>query len=181
MSISAIILFFSCVLVWVFMYGPAKRTFVNPGKAITVKTVGEIEKIWQSTGVHGRTAVIFAHYPKQDLSGSDFPAREYLETAMRHGIVRRAYFIVPDRFWSELVSEMLGRKFKTTDKGFVVSDDGGRILFMPLSKYVPDGDEKALVALDPAVWSSQEHLRISTLLSSGLLATDLLVTIGDRN
>jgi hypothetical protein len=181
MGISAIILFFSGVLVWAFTYGPAKRTFVNPGKTITVKTVGEIEKLWQSSGVHGRTAVIFARYPKQDLSGSDFPAREYLETAMRHGIVRRAYFIVPDKFWSDLVSEMLGRKFKTTDNGFIVADDGGRILFMPLSKYVPEGDEKALVALEPAAWSPQEHLRINTLLSSGLMASDLLVTIGDRN
>lgn len=182
-SISAIIFFFIGVIVLTFTYGPAKRSFVIPDKTIVVRSAGEIESLWHSSGVHGRIAVIFTRHLNQQFSGIAFPEMDYLDTAMRHGIVRTAYYIVPDRFWSDVVLENRAyRKYivlpKVTDTGFMIFHVGGRIHVMPLSKYIAEQEkEKALVVIEPQVWSQKEYSRIDGLIKSGQLATDLLALI----
>jgi len=184
LNITAIILFFFGVLVWTFTYGPAKRTFVVPDKTITVQAVSEIDGLWHSSGLHGRIAVIFAHHLNLLSLGSSFPDGSYLDNAMYHGIVRTAYYIVPDRFWSEIVSlnMMAGEliiPLKPADTGFIMLHEAGRIHIMPLSKYIPEQDqEKALVVLEPRVLSQKELSRIDGFIKTGQLATDFIAVVG---
>lgn len=183
LCITAIILFFFGVIAGTFTYGPARRVFVSPDRTVAVQSARKLEETWHASAVHGRIAVIFAGHLNQQASGSSFPETDFLDASMRQGIVRRAYYVVPDRVWSQVVAESIfGRELivlpKTTDSGFTLLHVGGRIHVMPLSKYIPEGDEKVLAVIDPTVWSPQEHLRISNLFSSGLMASDLVVSIG---
>jgi hypothetical protein len=179
----AVTIFFFGTIVGTFTYGPARRNFVIPARVVTVPSARELDRLWYSSGVHGRIAVIFARHVNQQASGAGFPETGFLDTAMRQGIVRRAYYVVPDREWSQVVAEnVMGRELivlpKRTEVGFNLLEVGGRIQVMPLSKYIPaEGNEKALVVVESAAWSPEEHYRINSLVSTGLLTTDLLVSI----
>ncbi len=183
-SIILIILFSFGVIVLTVIYGPAKRSFVSPERTVTVRSADELDRLWHSSGVHGRVAVIFARHLNQQFSGLAFPEMDYLDQGMRHGIIRRAYYIVPDRFWPEVVLEYRALltyiiEPKATDTGFMILHEGERIHAMPLSKYIPEQDqEKALVVIEPAVWTPQEQTRIDGFIKSGQLVSDLIVTIG---
>lgn len=177
-----VILFLVAVIAGTFSYGPSKRKFVEPRQSVTVPSAQALIQLWESTGVHGRIAVIFARHLNQEFSGGSFPEMDYLDKAMRRGLVRRAYYIVPDRAWPQVVTENIARRelivpLKTTDAGFTLLHIGGRINVMPLSKYIPEGIETVLTVLEPEAWSPQEQFRIDTLFSSGLMTADLQVTI----
>ncbi|TAN38698.1 MAG: hypothetical protein EPN25_13320 [Nitrospirae bacterium] len=186
-SITAISLIFVCVIVWTFVYGPAKRTFVSPDKIETVKSAEELDKLWHSAGVHGRVAVIFTRYLNKQFAGASFPEMDYIDNAMRHGIIRTVYYIVPDRFGAEIVSDYYLKWDSTfivppklTDTGLIILHDGGRIYVMPLSKYIPDQEqEKALVVIEDAVWTPQERDRINGFTRSGQLASDLTAIVSE--
>jgi len=180
-----IMIFFVCTILFTFIYGPSNRIFVVPAQQLTVNTARELEQLWRSTAIHGRIAVIFARDVKQNSRDNGFPEIDFLDAPLRQGIVRRVYYVVPDRDWSQTVEEnMFGRErivpLKTTDSGFIVLHDGGRIHYVPLSKYIPEGNEKAVIVIDPAAWAPHETLRIKTLLNSSLLPTDLLISINVR-
>lgn len=183
-SITAIILFCSGVLLWIFTYGPAKRIFVVPDRTVTLRSAGEIDDLWRSSGIHGRIAVIFTRHLNHQLSGIAFPEMDYLDRALRQGMVRKVYYVVPDRFWAAVVLEHRERmeyiiEPRTTDTGFMILHEGGRIHAMPLSKYIPElENEKALVVIETAPWSQEEQTRIEGFLRSGQLRTDLTVIIG---
>lgn len=182
-SSPAIVLFFLGVAVWSFMYGPANRTFVVPDKTITVQSLNDVDGLWKASGVHGRIAVIFATHLDLLGLGSSYPIGGYLDNALYHGVVRTAIYIVPDRFWPEIerINTMwraMIAPFKATDTGFILIHEGGRIQIMPFSKYVP-GDEKALVVIEPAIWSEQEQSRINGFIKSGQMVSDLTVIINE--
>lgn len=179
-----IFMFLGAVVAWAALYGPSQRSFVVPGKSETVTSARELDRIWQNSGVRGRIAVIFSRrLQPHKLAQDSFPEYDYLETALRRGVVRAVYHVVPDRDWSQVVSDYLAMEMivslKPTDEGFVVLHDGGRINVLPLGKYLPTNTEQTLVVLDRVSWSRDEHSRINAMISSGLLATDLLVTIAD--
>lgn len=185
--IAAIILFFFSILGGTFFYGPARRTFVVPDKIVAVRSAPELDDLWHASGVRGRIAVLFTRHLNHQFSGIAFPEMDYLDRAMRHGIVRRAYYVVPDIFWQMTVLEHRERMEyildpKATDTGFMILHEGGRIHALPLSKYIPElDDEKALVVLDPAVWTAQERSRIDGFIRSGQLPSDLVVIIDKTN
>lgn len=187
LTIAAIILFFFGTIIFTFMYGPAKRTFVTPDKTVSVKSAQELDNLWHSSGVHGRIAVIFARHLHQHGTGNGFPELDYVDRAMRHGIVRMAYYIVPDRTWPEVVAEnMLPGKveaqLRTTDTGFMLLHECGRIHVMPISKYIPEQDrEKALVVIEHGAWSLQERFKIDNYIKSKLLTTDVLIHVQARH
>lgn len=188
-SIYGIVLFFIGVIIWTFEYGPAKRSFIIPGKTVSVNSAEELVSLLHTSGVHGRAAVIFARYINNKFSGSDFPDIDYIDIAMRRGMIRTAYLIVPDRFGSEVVSDLYLRwdvSFivppKITDYGLIVLQDGGRIHVMPLSKYVAEQEqEKALVVIEEAVWLPMERARIDGLIRHGQLTSDLTVLVSKTN
>ena len=182
---TAIILFCISAIAFTFIYGPAKRRFVYPEKTLTVHTSREIDDLWHSSGIHGRIAIIFTSHPGHHLSGNVSSEADHLDTALRQGLVRRAYFIIPDRFWPEVVSNDVLRSAsivpaKPTDIGYKLLHEGGRILVMPLSKYIPQQEmEKAVVVIEPAVLTPNENLRINNYFKSGQLTADLLIRIED--
>jgi len=180
-TIPAIVLLFVGTIMWTFTYGPVRRGFVNPDKTITLHSAGEIETLWESTGVRGRTAVIFARHLNLLSLGSSYPDGSYLDNAMRHGIVRKAYYVVPDRAWPEVssVQKLPGALMAppgSTRSGFFVLHEGGRIYAMPLTRFSAIR-EKALVVIEPAAWSPEERSRIYHLLRINFLATDLMVVV----
>lgn len=184
-SIALIMTLFFGTLVWVFTYGPANRTFVVPHKAVEVRSTRELDGLWRKSGVHGRIAVIFGVHLNGVFQHSQIPGNDYLDGAMRHGIVRTAYFIVPDADYSHFVSEIMADRAllsppMKTDTGDLLLHEAGRVYIIPFSKYVPDpGAEKVLVVIEPAVWAQQEQLRIDGLIKSGQLASDLTVFVGN--
>lgn len=182
-SIPAIMLFFCLVLAGTVSFGPARRTFVTPDKSFTVASAGELDRLWHASGVHGRIAVLFTRHVNHQFSGLSFPEMDYLDNGMRHGIVRKAYYIVPDLVWKHVEFEYRERveyivEPHATDTGFMILHEGGRIHVMPLSKYIPELDnEKALVVIEPAVWTEQERSRIDGFIRSGQLHADLIAIV----
>lgn len=183
-SIPLILLLCIATIAFTFMYGPSRRTFVEPAKSVTVHSAQELVSLWKSSGMHGRNVVIFARHLNPAFSVSLFPEVDYLESVMHSGIVRKAYFIVPDSTWNEAVSESLQRASivlpKTTATGILLLQDGGRIQVIPLSKYIPEQtNEKSLVVIEEGAWTRQDRFRIDNYFRSGLLTSDLVVHIGD--
>ena len=182
-SITAITLLFFGTLIWTFTYGPSKRRYIIPDRTVTVHTAAELDALWHSAGAHGRIAVLFARYLPKKSDGFFFPEIDYLDIAMNHGIVRTAYYVVPDRAWVEAVADNLANPSlivqpKITDTGYMLLHEGGRIHVVPLSKFIPEQEqEKALVVIDPALWTEQEQSRINGFIRSGQLTTDLVVVI----
>lgn len=184
-GIAAIMLMFAATIVFVSVYGPVKRSYVIPDKTVSLNSARELENLWHSSGVHGRIAVIFTRHLKPDGPVAFFPEIDYLDKAMNQGVVRTAYYVVPDRIWTQVVSENILNQGlivppKPTDTGFILLHRGGRIHFTPLSKYIPEQEhEKALVVIEKAAWNQQEHSRIENYFKSGLLTADLVAIIGD--
>lgn len=182
-TITVITLFCIVTIAFTFMYGPAKRIFIEPSKIVSVRSALELDTIWRSTGVHGRIAVIFVRHLNPQLSGAGFPETDYLDNAMRQGIVRTTYVIIPDSAWPEVVTEYLSNPslivpLKTTDTGFMLLHEGGRIHVRPLSKYVPSsGKEQALIVIEQGIWTRLESKKIDDYLRSGLQAADLVVSV----
>ena len=183
--ITAITMLFTGTLIWTFAYGPAKRRFVIPDKTVQARSIHEVDGIWNASGVHGRIAVIFARRLNPLGSANALPDGDYLDNAMNHGIVRRAYHIVPDRMWTDVIAENIQNPSliiqpKIINAGYILLHEGGRIYVEPLSKFIPEQDrEKALVVIEPAVWTPEEQARISGFIRSGQLNADLTVIVGE--
>lgn len=182
-GIAAVILLFIGTIIFTFYYGPSKRVFVTPGKTVLISSAQELDKLLLSTGVHGRIAVIFTRHLKPQVTGTFFPEIDYLDRAMSQGIVRTAFYIVPDRMWTQVVAENILNQGlivppKTTETGFILLHRGGRVHVMPLSKFIPEQErEKALVIIEPGAWAPQEQLKIDNYFRSGLLTSDLVIKI----
>jgi len=179
---TAILIFFLGAIAFSYMYGPYKRSYATPHKTISVHSAKELDNIWRSSSVHGRIAIIFARHLNPQFSINGFPETDYIDTAMRHGIIRAAYYVVPDAIWSDVISENLLKNssmapLKTTNSGFIILHEGGRINVMPLSKFIPELNENVLVVIEEKIWSSQERLKIDNYFRSGLLTSDLVVRI----
>jgi hypothetical protein len=105
---------------------------------------------------------------------------EYLELALRHGIVRAGYQVVPDSAWQQVYAAHHARQMPTppriSDSKIALLLEAGRVQIMPLSHFWPF-TEKALVVMEPAAWSPDERSRILGLLQSGRLATDFIVLV----
>lgn len=182
--IRAIILLSFCVIVWTFAYGPAKRKFVLPDKVVTLRSAYELDSLWHTSGVHGRVAVLFARHMSQPFSLKTFPEMDYLDSAMNHGIVRTAYYIVPDRMWTEVIANNVENPSlivqpKIIDPGYyILLHEGGRIHVIRFSKFIPEQEgEKSLVVIEPAIWDSEEQGRIEGFIKSGQISSDLTVIV----
>jgi len=169
-----------------FLYGPSQRIFVVPEKTADVRSARELEDLWHTSGVHGRVAVLFARHLVSPLAFNTFPEIDYLDRAMNQGIIRKAYCVIPDRLWNEVItrnmeSPSLTVKPRFTDDGYTVLRDGGRIQFIRLSGYIPDQSlDKALVVIESALWSPQERARIEGFLRTGQLSSDFVIVVTEE-
>lgn len=177
---ACILLFTAGALLISFVYGPLRRSFASPARALQVSSSADIYNLWQSSGVRGRIAVLFTRHLNVELPGKGFPEVKYIEHAMRHGIVRTVYYVVPDTAWTEVVTENLQREMlsppKPTESGFVMFFEEGRVNVLPLSRFWPMGEE-SLIVLEAGVWSRDDLAHITRLIRSRGLTTDLLAII----
>ena len=175
----ACILAFACgVLFFSFAYGPHRRTYAAPPRVVDVENEAEIYRLWNSAGLKGRIVILFSSSlnAQVGMNTSD----DYIELALRHGIVRTVWQVVPDGAWPRVFAEDLDRQMpspvKVTDTNFAMLLEAGRINVTPLSKFWPM-DEKVVIVVEPDAWSLEERAHIARLMSSGRLATDLVLVV----
>ena len=166
---SAIILFFCTVLIFSIYYGPSQRISISAPNVIPVGSSYQLENVWQSSGVKGRTLILFTRYLNA-VEAMESKELKATERAMELGIVRRVFHIVPDRSWKEVSKNLEGRKgiYQTKD-GFIGVFEFGRVYIQPLSHFTPPL-EQSLVVVEPKVWSEDDFTQIIGYLDQGLPA-----------
>jgi hypothetical protein len=144
------------------LYGPARRRYVTPPRVVSVPSASGLYELWEGLGVRGRVAVVLA----RDL----VPAEAVVETegvaaigrAMHRGIVREARHVLPDERWTEARFNLSQVSiYWPSEVGFLGAFEDGRVHVLPLSR-LRRMNERALVVLDPTVWSDDELQRIAT-------------------
>jgi hypothetical protein len=175
----ACIFVFTCVtLFFSYTYGPLCRTYATPPRVVTVENDTGIYQLWKSAGLKGRIVVLLSSKLNAQI-GMNI-SNEYMELAMRHGIVRTVYQIVPDSAWPKVFAEDLERQMptppKASDTDVALLLEAGRINVMPLSRFWPSA-EKAIIVIEPDTWSPDEQSYILRLIQSGKLATDFIVIV----
>lgn len=181
LTTSCILAFAVVVIVFSFVYGPLRRTFVFPERATQVASSNDIKHHWEAVGVRGRIAVLLTRHLNAEQVGNVFQEDAYIQSAMHQGIVRTVFYVVPDRVWDEVVNENRFRNWisphKPTTSGFAMLFEEGRVNVLSLSRFWPQADEKSLVVIEPGIWSSDDLAHIARLIASKSLRTDLLAVL----
>lgn len=173
---AVIIIFFISTIALTFLYGPWRRTYNVPSQVLSAESSDQIARIWEKAGVKGRAAICFTRYLNAvEMKGSK--DINVTENAMEKGILRKVYHIAPDSAWPEIqsaLSKMNG--VRTTQDGYIGIFENGRVYINPLSRF-NQLSEKALIIIEPKIWSPAELLKISEKLKSGGISSDLVVII----
>ena len=174
---SAIVLFFLGVIVFTqFYYGPSRRVHVSPPRVVSVDSGMQLEQVWQTSGVRGRTLVTFTRYlnAKETKDSKD---ADVTERGMQQGIIRRVFHVVPDSSWRDVSTTLAERKgMRPTSDGYIGIFEHGRVYIIPFSRFIPPS-ETSLLVIEPRVWTEPEQAKMITELKSGHLAADLMVII----
>lgn len=174
---SAVLALVGFTLYLAFFYGPHKRSFIPKAQVNQITSATELGAVWEASGAKGRVAVLFTRHLNSENSLQDTEGVKYAELAMRHGIVRTIYHIVPDSAWPVVSANLAPSKSaRTAPEGYVLIFPEGRVHVLPLSKYKAL-KEPALVVVEPGVWSKAEMDAVTNLIRSGALKTDLLGVI----
>ncbi len=170
------VIFFFAVIAFTFFYGPLQRRFVASPTVLSVDSSAQIADAWEATGVKGRIAICFTRYLNA-VESKESTDMKVVERSMEHSLVRRVYHITPDAAWPEIQRELKKwYSMRPTAEGFIGIFKDGRVYIMPLSKFT-SLSEKALVIVEPKVWSRDELMRIAGKLQSGQISSDLTVVI----
>lgn len=174
--IFAITCFFISAVLFSYLYGPDVRSFTSSPKILAVESTEEIFQAWETSHVKGRVAICFTRY-LNSLESLESKGLKTTELSMQKGILRKVFHIPPDNSWPEISEELSKRNYmRPTVEGFIGIFNYGRAYIMPLSKFT-QVTEKALVIVEPKVWTSGELTQIAEKLQSGKISSDLLVVI----
>jgi|GEM_PF-3206084 len=177
-TIGCMIVLLAGILVLPLGYGPLTRVFVSPPRCEVAGSSADIFRFWKSIGVKGRVAVVFTRRLNGEVAGkeAESPAK-YVEDALQQGMVRTVYHVVPDAAWSE-VSEKISRMpgVRPIESGFAILFGAGRVHVFPLSQFMPI-QEKALVVVAPAEWTTDEYGVIVNLIKQQRVSADLLAVL----
>jgi len=174
--LAGITLFFISVIAFSFFYGPMRRSFASPPKVVLVDSTAHIAKEWQADAVRGRIAICFTRYLNavETKESTDLKATEQ---SMKLGIIRKVFHITPDAAWPEISGALSKRDYlRSTPEGFIGIFDDGRVYIQPLSRFSTIA-EKALIIVEPKVWTEEELVHIANKLQSGTISSDLVVII----
>jgi len=158
------------------LYGPNQRSFATQPKVLSVESTAQIANELDNAGVKGRIAVCFTRYLNAQEK-KESTEMKVTELSMEKGIIRRVFHIPPDNAWQEIKEALSKRNdMRKTDDGFIGIFNYGRVYILPLSKFsgLP---EKALVIVDPKVWTSSELIEIADKLKSGRISSDFVVIV----
>jgi hypothetical protein len=158
-------------------YGPSRRVLLSPTRVVEASAPEDIARAWDAAGVRGRIAVQFARRLNAVAPGVDPAQSRYLEEALRRGVVRRVFHVVPDGAWPEVAAN-IGRMHgqRPTSLGFALFFDAGRVDVLPLSRFVSVA-ETALVVVEPSVFAPEERATILRHLEARDVRADLLTVI----
>ncbi len=174
--LAAIVLFFSAVLAGTFLYGPSQRSFNAQPQVLLVESTEQIARAFESAGVKGRMAICFTRYLNA-VEGKEAKSLKVTEESMKKGVIRRVFHVTPDSAWPEVSAALAKRNgIRPTSEGFIGIFDNGRVYIMPLSRF-SQVTEKALIIVEPKVWSEDELKQIASKLKSGSISSDLVVII----
>lgn len=159
-------------------WGPSRRTYASPPRAVRAAHGAEVLQAWRAAGVSGRAAVIFG----RRLNGPPDPqggaALGYVEEALARGPLRVVHHYVPDAAWPEVSATLTARRVpRPVEGGFAIPQGGGRIHVRPLSRFRPH-QEPSLVVVAPGDWTPEEAARVASLLGRGLVSADVLTVLG---
>jgi hypothetical protein len=172
-----IIVLFISVVAYTYLYGPRQRSFNAQGpQVLTAESTEQIARILDSAAVKGRIAICFTRYLNA-LEAKESKGLTVTESSMEKGIFRRVYHITPDSAWPEISATLSNRNgIRLIPEGFIGIFDYGRVYIMPLSRFSPVR-EKALIIVEPKVWTNDELKQIAAGLKSGNISSDLVVII----
>lgn len=174
--LAGITVFFILIMVLSFLYGQTRRTFVSPPKVIVLESTEQIAQTWDSSGVKGRITICFTRYLNA-LEEKESKNVKVTELSMQKGIIRRVFHITPENAWTEIRGALSKRNdMRPTSEGFIGLFDYGRVYIMPLSRS-PRIEEKALIIVEPKVWTHEELLQIVEKLKTGRISSDLVIII----
>jgi len=174
--LAGITISFFAVIAFTYLYGPSQRSFNARPQVLSVASNDQIAKAFESTGVKGRIAICFTRYLNA-LEGKDSKDLKVTETSMEQGIIRRVYHVTPDSAWQEISSALSKRKgIRPIPEGFIGIFDNGRVYIMPLTRF-SHLKEKALIIVEPNIWTQDELKQIASKLHDGSISSDLVLII----
>ena len=174
--LAGITVFFLAVIALTFLYGPSQRSFNASPQVLLVETNEHIAKVFKTTGVKGRIAICFTRYLNA-LEGKDSKDLKVTENSMEKGIIRRVFHITPDSVWPEISNALSKRNgIRPIPEGYIGIFDNGRVYIMPLSRF-SHIKEKALIIIEPKIWTQDELQQIANKLQTGKISSDLVVII----
>jgi hypothetical protein len=174
--LAGIAVFFLSVVAFSFLYGPSQRSFNSTPQVLLAESPGQIAQILDASGVKGRIAICFTRYLNASET-MDSKDPTVTEGAMAKGIFRRVFHVAPDGAWPEISATLLKRNgIRPTPEGFIGIFENGRVYITPLSRFSRIS-EKAVVVVEPKVWTSDELKLIAARLKSGNISSDLVVII----
>ena len=135
-------------------------------------------ELWRAQGVKGRVAVMFGRLGANQ-SAVEPDDSTYLYHAIREGIVREVFHVIPDARW-ELVAGKLGsdEQFRAEGRGFRGTVNGTPLLITRFSD-LPRLSEPVLAVLQGGTWSPEELAPVEAAIRSSALASDMVVVTGD--
>lgn len=157
-------------------YGPSRRIYLASPRVQSADTTAEIARAWDASGARGRIVICFTRYLNA-LQGKESQDFKVTETAMEKGIIRRVYHVPPAGAWPEIQASLSKRSdMRPTQEGFIGIFDYGRVYIQPIDQLAPL-QEKALIVIEPGVWTPAEIARISGMLQSGKIMSDFILII----
>lgn len=181
LTLSSILLFAVSVIVFLATYPPQQRTFISPRQTMRINNTDQLVDIWSFKGAKGRSVLLFT----RNLNGKAEPAptleNSYIDRALRRGIIRSACMVVSDSEFSamyiSLFNKQLPSPIMTTQTGFALLYEAGRVDVIPLSKFIPP-EEEPLIVFEPAAFTQGELQHINRMFNTGQLSSDLLTILG---
>jgi len=176
---AAILLSALGVLLLCVFYGPHQRRYAAPPVVRDVARYVDIYHLWEQERVKGRILYLFDRRAFRSDRGTEATDDNYLDLAVKKGIVRHVFHIVPVSAWAEVQKNLRGdARFSLTDGVFVLPMEEGRLYVTTIDR-IKAQPEKVLVVVNREVWSAGELAQISRLMGQGGLKRDLVVFRGD--
>ena len=174
--LAGITVFFFAVIALTYLYGPSQRSFNPRPQVLPVESTEQIAQAFATTGVKGRIAICFTRYLNA-VEGKDSTGLKVTEVSMEKRIIRRVFHVTPDSAWPEISDTLAKRNgIRPIPEGFIGIFENGRVYITPLSRF-SDIKEKALIIIEPKIWTGEELKRIADKLKTGGISTDLLLII----
>jgi len=175
----AIVLCFLGVLLLCIFYGQHQRRYASPPVKRNVANYVDIYRLWEQEQIKGRILYLFDRRAFRSDKGTVPTNDNYLDLAVKKGIARHVFHIVPAAAWAEVQKNLRGdARFSFTDGVFVLPMEEGR-LYVTTIERITATPEKVLVVVNREVWSAGELAQISRLMDEGIIKSDLAVFRGE--